>query len=254
MLRPVMLDGVFCPNSSRIDGAKSIRDGSSFLIGLLQHNRPGTSSASAQWSALQADPAAKAALIAQLEGLGAYRSPYDVYALVLFHLFANRGEALDEEQIVKSATGIRSTVVWKKLFKFQRDGVVGALDKLNRYGGCIIADSVGLGKTFEALAIIKYHELRNDRVLVLCPKRLRDNWNDWDPEGTDSREDPFDDEPIDDDFELEVTTDGPVVETFAWAPDEPEVHCEVIGVMHRISAKARVFAKHEHGPVFGEDW
>ena len=54
--------------------------------------------------------------------------------------------------------------------------MVGAIDKLNRFGGCIIADSVGLGKTFEALAIIKYHELRNDRVLVLCPKRLRDNW------------------------------------------------------------------------------
>lgn len=64
----------------------------------------------------------------------------------------------------------------EKLFKFQRDGVVGAIDKLNRFGGCIIADSVGLGKTFEALAIIKYHELRNDRVLVLAPKRLRDNW------------------------------------------------------------------------------
>ena len=68
-------------------------------------------------------------------------------------------------------------MVWKKLYKFQRDGVVGAIDKLNRFGGCIIADSVGLGKTFEALAIIKYHELRNDRALVLCPKRLRDNWS-----------------------------------------------------------------------------
>jgi SNF2 family DNA or RNA helicase len=67
-------------------------------------------------------------------------------------------------------------LVWKKLFKFQRDGVVGAIDKLARLGGCIIADSVGLGKTFEALAVIKYHELRNDRVLVLVPKRLRDNW------------------------------------------------------------------------------
>ncbi|MBL8086354.1 MAG: DEAD/DEAH box helicase, partial [Candidatus Obscuribacter sp.] len=61
-------------------------------------------------------------------------------------------------------------------FKFQRDVVVGAIDKLERIGGCIIADSVGLGKTFEALAVIKYYELRNDRVLVLCPKRLRDNW------------------------------------------------------------------------------
>src|SRR5438128_12308531 len=98
------------------------------------------------------------------------------YLLVLFHLCRDRGADLDEERIVKSATGIRNTVVWKKLYRFQRDGVVGAMDKLERFGGCIIADSVGLGKTFEALAIIKYHELRNDRVLVLVPKRLRDNW------------------------------------------------------------------------------
>ena len=95
---------------------------------------------------------------------------------MLHHVLGARGDALDEDQVIKSATGIRDTVVWRKLYKFQRDGVVGAIDKLNRFGGCVIADSVGLGKTFEALAIIKYHEMRNDRVLVLCPKRLRDNW------------------------------------------------------------------------------
>ncbi len=95
---------------------------------------------------------------------------------ILYQLFKDLGDELDEERIIKSATGIRNTVVWKKLFKFQRDGVVGAIDKLERIGGCIVADSVGLGKTFEALAVIKYYELRNDRVLVLCPKRLRDNW------------------------------------------------------------------------------
>ena len=108
--------------------------------------------------------------------LAAHRDPLSIYAMFLHHIFRTKGDELDEEKVVKSATGIRNTVVWKKLFKFQRDGVVGAIDKLNRYGGCIIADSVGLGKTFEALAIIKYHELRNDRVMVLCPKRLRDNW------------------------------------------------------------------------------
>jgi SNF2 family DNA or RNA helicase len=91
-------------------------------------------------------------------------------------LFLNNIDALDEEKIIKSATGIQNSVVWKKLFKFQRDGVIGAIDKLERLGGCIIADSVGLGKTFEALAVIKYYELRNYRVLVLVPKRLRDNW------------------------------------------------------------------------------
>ncbi|MGD9851061.1 MAG: helicase-related protein [Nitrospirales bacterium] len=129
-----------------------------------------------QWSALAADTGAKEMTIKELQHFSSHREPALVYALILYHLFKERGEALDEEQIVKSATGIRNTVVWKKLYKFQRDGVVGAIDKLNRFGGCIIADSVGLGKTFEALAIIKYHELRNDRVLVLVPKRLRDNW------------------------------------------------------------------------------
>ena len=128
-----------------------------------------------QWAMLRDQPQAKAELIERLRGLGSHRDASSVYALMLHHLFAN-GDGLDEERIVKSATGIRNTVVWKKLYKFQRDGVVGAIDKLDRFGGCIIADSVGLGKTFEALAIIKYHELRNDRVLVLCPKRLRDNW------------------------------------------------------------------------------
>lgn len=115
-------------------------------------------------------------ILEALRGLGEHRDPCTIYNLMLHHLFRENGDRLDEERIVNSATGIRNTVVWKKLFKFQRDGVVGAIDKLNRFGGCIIADSVGLGKTFEALAIIKYHELRNDRVLVLAPKRLRDNW------------------------------------------------------------------------------
>lgn len=129
-----------------------------------------------QWTTLQAQPDGRAKLVEALQAMGRHQAPFAIYALTLNYLFGDRDDALDEERIVKSATGIRNTVVWKKLFKFQRDGVVGAIDKLARFGGCIIADSVGLGKTFEALAIIKYHELRNDRVLVLTPKRLRDNW------------------------------------------------------------------------------
>lgn len=129
-----------------------------------------------QWTTLQAQPDGRAKLVEALQGMGRHQAPFAIYALTLNYLFGDRDDALDEERIVKSATGIRNTVVWKKLFKFQRDGVVGAIDKLARFGGCIIADSVGLGKTFEALAVIKYHELRNDRVLVLAPKRLRDNW------------------------------------------------------------------------------
>jgi hypothetical protein len=129
-----------------------------------------------QWAALRTQPNGRDTLIQELCAMGEHRAPFTLYTLILHHLFLDRGDDLDEERIVNSATGIRNTVVWKKLYKFQRDGVVGAIDKLDRFGGCIIADSVGLGKTFEALAIIKYHELRNDRVLVLVPKRLRDNW------------------------------------------------------------------------------
>jgi hypothetical protein len=130
----------------------------------------------AQWASMPANTDGQEQFIAALQSIASPLPPMQIYAQMLHHLFAWRNEDLDEERIVKMATGIRETKVWNKLYKFQRDGVIGAIDKLNRYGGCIIADSVGLGKTFEALAIIKYHELRNDRVLVLCPKRLRDNW------------------------------------------------------------------------------
>ncbi len=129
-----------------------------------------------QWQSLPATTLQSTALMNALSAITVNQSPYTLYALILQHLFEDREGALDEESVVKSATGIHQTAVWQKLYKFQKDAVVGAIDKLNRLGGCIIADSVGLGKTFEALAVIKYHELRNDRVLVLAPKRLRDNW------------------------------------------------------------------------------
>lgn len=128
------------------------------------------------WSSMASSEQPKEKLLARLQTMSEHLPASLVYYQVLYQLFKARGDELDEERIVKSATGIKNTAVWKRLFKFQRDGVVGAIEKLERFGGCIIADSVGLGKTFEALAIIKYYELRNDRVLVLLPKRLRDNW------------------------------------------------------------------------------
>lgn len=128
------------------------------------------------WDVLKAETSNTGLLTAFLAEAASHRPPSLLYFKILFELFKDLGDELDEEMIIRSATGIRNTAVWNKLFKFQRDGVVGAIDKLERIGGCIIADSVGLGKTFEALAVIKYYELRNDRVLVLCPKRLRDNW------------------------------------------------------------------------------
>ncbi|MFP5224858.1 MAG: DEAD/DEAH box helicase family protein, partial [Actinomycetota bacterium] len=128
------------------------------------------------WDNLPPSDEAEKSLLSALDIIGKDRDPASIYAAVLDAIFSRQGEGLDEEEVVRSATGIRETKVWQKLYKFQRDGVVGAIDKLNRFGGCIIADSVGLGKTFEALSVIKYHELRNYRVLVLAPKRLRDNW------------------------------------------------------------------------------
>ena len=103
-------------------------------------------------------------------------SPDAVYYMILHHLFHYSIVDFADDKIFKSKTGFKDKEIWNKLYKFQKDGVMGAIEKIEKYGGCIIADSVGLGKTFEALAVIKYYELRNDRVLVLCPKKLRDNW------------------------------------------------------------------------------
>ncbi len=128
------------------------------------------------WNNRQLTKDAKPQLLAELQRIYAPKSAQAIYFAMLRALFADNLEQLEEEQIVKTKTGIRDTLVWQKLYRFQRDGVLGAIDKIERYNGCIIADSVGLGKTFEALAIIKYYELRNDRVLVLCPKKLRENW------------------------------------------------------------------------------
>lgn len=119
---------------------------------------------------------AKDALLEKLECLYRDNEPDFLYFATLYRLFNDIATELNEDAIIRPRTGFKETVVWNKLYNFQRDGVLGSIDKLEKYGGCIIADSVGLGKTFEALAVIKYYELRNDRVLVLCPKKLRDNW------------------------------------------------------------------------------
>lgn len=103
-------------------------------------------------------------------------TPNFIYFKALYNIFKDYINNVDEELLLKSKTGIKETLIWKKLYKFQEDGVIGAIEKLEKYNGCILADSVGLGKTFSALAIIKYYELRNLRVLVLVPKKLNDNW------------------------------------------------------------------------------
>ena len=118
----------------------------------------------------------KKALLESLEVVYRENTSEFIYFVTLYNIFKDYLSDLTEEEIVKSKTGFKDSVVWNKLYNFQKDGVLGAIDKLEKYNGCILADSVGLGKTFEALAIIKYYELRNNRVLVLCPKKLRENW------------------------------------------------------------------------------
>jgi len=111
-----------------------------------------------------------------LQMMYAENSPEYIYYVTMYHLFNDYLRETNEDTLPKEGTGFKDKKIWNKLYKFQQDAVMGAIDKIEKYNGCIIADSVGLGKTFTALAIIKYYELRNDRVLVLVPKKLRDNW------------------------------------------------------------------------------
>ena len=119
----------------------------------------------------------KEEVIKNIETIYKENTPEFIYFVTLYNIFREYLEEIQEDNIIKPKTGFAETLIWNKLYKFQKDGVMGAISKLEEHNGCIIADSVGLGKTFEALAVIKYYELRNHRVLVLCPKKLRDNWS-----------------------------------------------------------------------------
>ena len=104
-------------------------------------------------------------------------SPDFIYFITLYNIFNDFLDDLSLDNLPDDKVGFKDTVVWNKLFNFQKDAVIGAINKLEKYKGCIIADSVGLGKTFSALGVIKYYEMRNKDVLVLCPKKLEANWN-----------------------------------------------------------------------------
>ncbi|MGI8706209.1 MAG: helicase-related protein [Sphingomicrobium sp.] len=117
------------------------------------------------------------ALCRQLEQVYAENSPARIYHLMLSIIFRTFLEDINEDLLPNDRTGFRETKVWNTLYKFQQDAALGLINKLETFNGCILADSVGLGKTFTALAVIKYYELRNKSVLVLCPKKLADNWH-----------------------------------------------------------------------------
>ncbi len=104
-------------------------------------------------------------------------TPEFIYFITLYNIFNDFLDDLSLDNLPNDQIGFKDTLVWKKLYNFQQDAVIGAINKLEKYKGCILADSVGLGKTFSALGIIKYYEMRNRDVLVLCPKKLEANWN-----------------------------------------------------------------------------
>jgi len=115
-------------------------------------------------------------VIENIENVYKDNSPDFIYFVTLYNIFNEFLEDVSEDVLPNEATGFKSSVIWHKLYNFQRDAALAIINKLEKYNGCILADSVGLGKTFTALAVIKYYENRNKSVLVLCPKKLNDNW------------------------------------------------------------------------------
>ena len=103
-------------------------------------------------------------------------APDFIYFVTLYNIFNEFLEDISEDVLPNEATGFKNSVIWKKLYNFQKDACLAIINKLEKFNGCILADSVGLGKTFTALSVIKYYENRNKTVLVLCPKKLNDNW------------------------------------------------------------------------------
>ncbi|WP_212715307.1 helicase-related protein [Halomonas sp. 15WGF] len=120
-----------------------------------------------------------AAICEHIESVYQENSPERIYFIMLYNIFRDFLEDVDEDVLPNELTGYRDTLVWNKLFNYQKDAATGIINKLETYNGCILADSVGLGKTFTALAVVKYYELRNKSVLVLCPKKLADNWRNY---------------------------------------------------------------------------
>lgn len=129
----------------------------------------------AAWNAPSTENVTQA-VIDSMQALFQENSPELLYYTALSRIFEGYLDSVQEGDFANEKTGFKKSAIWNMLFDFQKDAVLAIINKLNTYGGCVLADSVGLGKTFTALAIIKYFELRELRVLVLCPKKLSDNW------------------------------------------------------------------------------
>jgi len=131
------------------------------------------------WSDAEKVKDVTSAICDHIESVYQENSPERLYFQILYNIFQEFLEDLDQDALPNDLTGYKDSQVWNKLFNYQRDAVTGIINKLETHNGCILADSVGLGKTFTALAVVKYYELRNRSVLVLCPKKLADNWRNY---------------------------------------------------------------------------
>ena len=127
-------------------------------------------------------------------------SPDFIYFVTLYNIFNEFLEDVSEDVLPNEATGFKESKIWGMLYNFQRDAALAIINKLEKFNGCILADSVGLGKTFTALAVIKYYENRNKSVLVLCPKKLTNNWNTYKDMFSDGHETKVKDNPLNENF------------------------------------------------------
>lgn len=157
--------------------------GEAYATQVLRLDAPVASEALKQFDAVWTDASktedVTARVLENMETLYRENAPEFIYYVILSNIFSRLFDEGETDTLPNEGTGFRKSAVWQKLYGFQRDAATGIIRKLEKYNGCILADSVGLGKTFTALAVIKYYESRNQRVLVLCPKKLNENWMTW---------------------------------------------------------------------------
>lgn len=173
-------DAILGSSNFTVHGLGLAQNGNNIELNLEVDNNRDRRDLKAWFDELWTDPSlvrdVKADVLQYLEKLYCEQSPEFLYYKTLFHIFE---QFLGDTSYIESTLGhttLLESQVWHALFDFQKDGVKGAINKILAHNGCILADSIGLGKTYEALAVIKFFETRNERVLVLCPKKLRENW------------------------------------------------------------------------------
>lgn len=173
----------FFPVQDFTTTALGLERGAAYATQILRLSAPNATVALATFDSVWNDPSkvrdVTEEVLENIETLYRDNAPEFLYYVTLSNVFSRFLEDLTEDVLPNEGTGFRKSLIWQKLYNFQKDAAFALIQKLEKYNGCILADSVGLGKTFTALAVIKYYESRNQRVLVLCPKKLNNNWTTW---------------------------------------------------------------------------